>query len=85
MSHPCHKDHLKSIRRIEGQVRGVEKMITNGEYCIEILNQIKAIKNSLVSVEGKILKRHLQECIKESLTGDIFDDKVDEIVKVLKR
>ena len=85
MSHPCHKDHLKSIRRIEGQVRGVEKMITNGEYCIEILNQIKAIKNSLVSVEGKILKRHLQECIKESLLGDIFDDKVDEIVKVLKR
>ena len=72
MSHPCHKDHLKSIRRIEGQVRGVEKMITNGEYCIEILNQIKAIKNSLVSVEGKILKRHLQECIKESLSGDIF-------------
>ena len=74
MSHPCHRDHLKSIRRIEGQVRGVEKMITNGEYCIEILNQIKAIKNSLVSVEGKILKRHLQECIKESLSGDIFYD-----------
>ena len=85
MSHPCHKDHLKSIHRIEGQVRGVEKMITNGEYCIDILNQIKAIKNSLISVEGKILKKHLQECIKESLLGDIFDDKVDEIVKVLKR
>ena len=85
MSHPCHKDHLKSIHRIEGQVRGVEKMITNGEYCIDILNQIKAIKNSLISVEGKILKKHLQECIKESSLGDIFDDKVDEIVKVLKR
>ena len=85
MSHPCHKDHLKSIHRIEGQVRGVEKMITNGEYCIDILNQIKAIKNSLISVEGKILKKHLQECIKESLSGDILDDKVDEIVKVLKR
>jgi len=85
MSHPCHKDHLKSIHRIEGQVRGVEKMITNGEYCIDILNQIKAIKNSLISVEGKILKKHLRECIKESLSGDIFDDKVDEIVKVLKR
>ncbi len=85
MSHPCHKDHLKSIHRIEGQVRGVEKMITNGEYCIDILNQIKAIKNSLISGEGKILKKHLQECIKESLSGDIFDYKVDEIVKVLKR
>ena len=85
MSHPCHKDHLKSIRRIEGQVRGVEKMITNGEYCIEILNQIKAIKNSLVSVEGKILEKTSARMHQSSLSGDIFDDKVDEIVKVLKR
>ena len=56
MSHPCHKDHLKSIHRIEGQVRGVEKMITNGEYCIDILNQINEIKNSIISVECKIIK-----------------------------
>jgi len=85
MSHPSHKEHLSSIKRIEGQIRGIAKMIEDEKYCIDILNQIKAIKNSLISVEGKILKKHLQECIKESLSGDIFDDKVDEIVKVLKR
>jgi len=85
MSHPCHKDQLSSIRRIEGQVRGVEKMIEKGDYCIDILNQIKAVKNSIITVEGKILKKHIKECIKDSLTGNDFDTKVDEIVKVLKR
>jgi DNA-binding FrmR family transcriptional regulator len=85
MTHPCHKDQLSSIRRIEGQVRGIEKMIEKGDYCIDILNQIKAVKNSITTVEGKILKKHLEECIKESLTGNNFETKVDEIVKILKR
>ena len=85
MSHPCHKDQLSSIRRIEGQIRGIEKMIEKGDYCIDILNQIKAAKNSITTVEGKILKKHLEECIKESLTGNNFETKVDEIVKILKR
>ena len=85
MTHPCHKDQLSSIRRIEGQVRGIEKMIEKGDYCIDILNQIKAVKNSVTTVEGKILKKHLEECIKESLTGNNFETKVEEIVKILKR
>lgn len=85
MSHQCHKDQLSSIRRIEGQIRGVEKMIEKGDYCIDILNQIKAVKNSIITVEGKILKKHIKECIKDSLSGNDFDTKVDEIAKVLKR
>ena len=56
MKNPCHKDQISSIRRIEGQIRGIERMIDNGEYCIDILNQLKATKNSLTSVEGKILR-----------------------------
>jgi len=85
MSHSCHKDQLSSIRRIEGQVRGIEKMIENDDYCIDILNQLKAVKNSIITVEGKILKKHLEDCIKESLKGNNFETKVDEIVKILKR
>jgi len=85
MKNPCHKDQISSIRRIEGQIRGIEKMIENGEYCIDILNQLKAAKNSIASVEGKILKTHIEDCIKESLSGDQFEEKVDEIIKTLKR
>ena len=65
MKNPCHKDQISSIRRIEGQIRGIERMIDNGEYCIDILNQLKAAKNSLTSVEGKILKTHIEDCVKE--------------------
>ena len=60
-------------------------MIENGDYCIDILNQVKAVKNSITTVEGKILKTHLKECVKESLSGGEFESKVDEIVKILKR
>ena len=85
MSHPSHKNQINNLKRIEGQLRGVQRMIEEGDYCIDILTQIKAIKNSIVSVEGKILKSHLRQCVKDSLNGDdTFDDKVDEIVRVLK-
>ena len=60
MSHPCHQQQVASIRRIEGQVRGILKMIEQEKYCIDILNQIKAVKNSLSTVESKILKTHLK-------------------------
>ncbi|MDA9266293.1 metal-sensitive transcriptional regulator [Gammaproteobacteria bacterium] len=86
MKHPCHKEQLSNLKRIEGQVRGVQGMIEEGKYCVDILNQIKALKNSLITVEAKILKTHLRECIKESLEGDDqFDNKIDEIMKIMKR
>ena len=84
--HPSHKEQLASLKRIEGQVRGVIKMIEDGKYCIDILNQIKAVRKSIASVEGKILKTHLEECVKSSLKGEKgFENKVEEIIKVLKR
>ena len=86
MSHPCHKAQLTSLRSIEGQLRGIAKMIEDEKYCIDILNQIKAVRNSIATVEGKILKTHLKECVKESLDGSQqFEDKVEELLKVLKR
>ena len=86
MSHPSHTKQLASIKRIEGQIRGVAKMIEEEKYCIDILNQIKAVKNALSTVEGKILQNHLQACLKGALKSDQgFEDKVDELMKTLKR
>ena len=86
MSHPIHKEHLSSIKRIEGQIRGIAKMIEDEKYCIDILNQIKAVRNSLTTVEGKIVKTHLKECVKDALKANKnFDDKVEEVLKVIKR
>ena len=86
MKHPCHKNQIASLRRIKGQIEGVERMIAEGKYCVDILNQIKATKNAISTVEGKVLKTHLQECIKESFNGNgDSDNKIEEIVKLLKR
>ena len=86
MSHPCHHQQLASIRRIEGQVRGVAKMVEEEKYCIDILNQIKAIKSALTTAEGKILKTHMKMCVHSTLQdGADFDHKVEEIIKLLKR
>ena len=86
MSHPSHKEHLSSIKRIEGQIRGIAKMIEDEKYCIDILNQIKAVRNSLTTVEGKIVKTHLKECVKDALKDKKnFDYKVEEVLKVIKR
>ena len=73
------------MRRIEGQVRGIAKMIEDEKYCIDILNQIKAVRKSLATVEGRILTTHLKECVKDSLSTADLDNKVDELVKALKR
>ena len=86
MSHPCHKDKIANIRRIKGQLEGIERMINDEKYCIDILNQMKAIKNALTSVEAKILETHLQECVKDSLgTSQDNQAKIHEIINILKR
>ena len=86
MNHPSHKDQLASINRIEGQIRGVAKMIKEEKYCIDIINQIKAIRSAVSTVEGNILKKHLKACVKDTLNSEEdFDEKVDELLKTLKR
>jgi len=86
MSHPSHKEQLAGLNRIEGQIRGISKMIEEEKYCIDILNQIKAIKSALATVEGKILRSHLKACVKETLNSEqAFEEKVDELLRTLKR
>ena len=86
MSHPCHKDKIVNIRRLKGQLEGIERMINDAKYCIDILNQMKAVKNALTSVEAKILETHLKECVKDSLDASHDNQaKIDEIINVLKR
>ena len=86
MSHPNHKGELPSLRRIEGQVRGITKMIEEEKYCIDILDQIRAVKSALATVEGKVLKIHLKACVKDALRSEKnFDKKVEELLKTLKR
>jgi|TARA_B110000495_G_scaffold166102_1_gene152097 DNA-binding FrmR family transcriptional regulator len=61
-------------------------MIEEEKYCINIPNQIKAVRNAISTVEVKVLKKHIQACVKDALKSDQdFDDKVEELIKTLKR
>ena len=85
-NHTSHNNHLTSLKRIEGQIRGIIKMINDEKYCIDILNQIKAAKSALVSVESKILKKHIETCVKNSLENkNAVDAKVSELLKLINK
>ncbi|WP_411818589.1 metal-sensitive transcriptional regulator [Hyphococcus sp. DH-69] len=58
---------LKRLVRIEGQVRGVAKMVEEDRYCIDILHQVRAIKSALSKAESEILKNHANHCIAEAI------------------
>ena len=84
--HPNHTDNRAALRRIEGQVRGVQKMIEDRKYCIDILTQIYAIKGALSRVEEKILEKHFRHCVAEAIKGASDKEKqkkMDEILKLI--
>jgi len=86
--HPSHEDNLVALRRIEGQVRGVQRMIEERKYCIDILNQIYAVKGALARVEEKILERHFRSCVNEAVKGSSEKEKqqkMDEIFKLIRQ
>ena len=86
MKDTSHQNQIPNLRRIEGQIKGIQTMVEGNQYCIVILNQIKAAKSALSSVENKILNKHIEECIENSLSSDKqLNDKIEELMKVLKR
>lgn len=83
-----HRNQLARVNRIEGQVRGVKKMIEDGEYCVDILTQIKAIRSALKSLELQILEGHAQHCLLnaiESGSQKQVKEKIDEIMDLITR
>ena len=82
MSHPDHSKNLIALRRFEGQIRGIQQMIVDKRYCIEIVNQIKAVKSGLNRVESKIFEKHFRGCIIQALNKKEMEEKVFELMKV---
>ena len=79
---------ISRLNRIEGQVRGISKMVAEGRYCIDILTQLQAVRAALVKVETSILQDHLGKCIEGAITsGDAVDQraKVNELIQLLER
>jgi DNA-binding FrmR family transcriptional regulator len=79
--------YLKRMRRIEGQVRGIAKMIDDDKYCIDILTQVSAATKALQAVALGLLEEHMGSCVVEAARagGDDADQKVKEAAEAIAR
>jgi DNA-binding FrmR family transcriptional regulator len=79
---------LNRLNRIEGQVRGVARMVEEDRYCIDVLTQIQAAKAALAKVESEMLKAHLSHCIESAIVSGDRDEqrkKASELIELLER
>ncbi len=63
-------DTLNRLKSIEGHVRGIQRMVENGDYCIDIVNQLLAVQRAMQRVNGLVLERHLHTCVTTAIRGD---------------
>lgn len=75
---------IRQLSVIEGQIRGLKKMVEEDTYCIDVITQLSAVRNSLSSVEEKILENHLNTCAITQIKGKGQEQAVSEILKVYK-
>ena len=81
-------DCRKRLNRIEGQVRGITKMVDEDRYCIDVITQIDAVRAALGRVEDEILRDHVAHCVQHAITSGNKSDqrqKVTELMQVLTR
>jgi DNA-binding FrmR family transcriptional regulator len=81
------EDYLRRLRRIEGQIRGLQKMVDEDKYCIDILTQVSAATKALQSVALGLMEDHLEHCVTEAVAegGDVATAKVREASEAIAR
>lgn len=87
MMHGVHKNQhnvVTRLKRVEGQIRGVQKMVQDDRYCIDIIVQTSAIKQAISTIEDIMLESHLNHCLTGEFKGKKADTVQDEILKVYK-
>ena len=75
----------KRINRIEGQVRGIGKMIAEDRYCIDILTQVSAVQSALDALALKLLEHHLHGCVQHAVKSGDGDHAIDEALAVIRK
>jgi DNA-binding FrmR family transcriptional regulator len=81
-------DYQRRLRRIEGQVRGLQRMLDEDVYCIDILTQVSAVTKALQSVAVGLLDEHVRHCVRDAALGDDAkraDDMVTEATRAIER
>ena len=84
---PVTRNILSRLKNIEGQVRGIQRMVEEDQYCIDILTQISAARSALNSVGMKVLRRHVRTCVSDAIRdgGTSSDEMINELMSVLAK
>jgi DNA-binding FrmR family transcriptional regulator len=83
-----HQEQLQFLKKIEGQVRGLQKMIEDKRYCIDIITQLHSVIGALYRVEGEIFKKHLDGCVAQALKGKSEIEKqkkINELIELMSK
>lgn len=88
-NHPRSNEEKQAVtnrlKRIEGQVRGIQKMVEEDRYCVDILVQISAIQAALKKVGFEITERHMKHCVSDAVKSGEGNEAIEEVMSVLKQ
>ena len=87
-TNPSHSNQLVALKRIEGQIRGLQKMVEEKRYCVDIMTQISSAIGALLRVQNSILGKHLHMCVADALKGKSDAEKkikINEVVGLIKK
>ena len=84
--HPDHTKEISRINRIQGQLEGIKKMISERKYCPDIITQTSAVRAAITSLETVILEKHLSSCVRDAFKGNQSDseEKISELVEIFR-
>lgn len=84
---PQKQAYLRRLRLIEGQARGIARMVENDEYCIDVLTQVSAVTSALKAVSLGLLEDHLEHCVVNAARegGDVAQEKLHEAMQAIRR
>ena len=83
--YPKHDTLLPSLRRIEGQVRGIARMVEGRRYCIDIIQQLTAARKALDQVSLKVMSGHINACVSEAIRRREGEKKINELMQTINR
>ena len=82
---PKHTESLTRLRKIEGQIKGIQRMLQERRYCIDVLQQLTAARRALDGVTLQIMRGHINSCVSDAIKHEHGEEKVEELMQTLHR
>ena len=82
---PLHHEPLKRLRKVEGQIQGIQRMVEGRRYCIDILQQVTAARRALDEVALQIMRGHIDACVSDAIRHKGGTEKVEELMQTIHR